>query len=122
MVWPLRQPVSISNIQSVSMAMPFDEAGGKNWESYQRWSSGEAEATLQAPFCTDLPSSNQLVLFLHSLLSELDGTGAGFEKEGCREAGRQRDLGRPWERNPFCPPSSADTSRGCRAAPAWVSW
>lgn len=32
-----------------------------------KMSSEEAEAALQTPFCTDLPSSNKLVLFLHSL-------------------------------------------------------
>lgn len=73
------------------MAMPFDEAGGKNWERYQRWSPEEAETTLQAPFCPDPPSSNQLVLFLHSLLAlGLVGLVQDLRK---RDVGRQGDSG-----------------------------
>lgn len=34
--WPLRQPVSLSNMWSVAMAMPFDVASGRRWERWQR--------------------------------------------------------------------------------------
>lgn len=34
--WPLRQPVSVSNMWSVAMVMPFDVASGRRWERWQR--------------------------------------------------------------------------------------
>lgn len=34
--WPPRQPISLSNMWSVAMAMPFDVTSGRSWERWQR--------------------------------------------------------------------------------------
>lgn len=86
-----------------------------------RWSSEEAEAALQALFCTDLPSSNQLVLFLRSLLAlNVVGLVQDLRKRDVERQGDSRAWAGLGREITSVAPGSADTSRGCRAAPAGV--